>query len=45
MQDVENPMVCDNLWNDLDEIDEETRRAEEDERYYTLMDMMYDDMR
>lgn len=43
-REIENPMVCDNIWDDLDEIDRETREAEEAERFYTLADMAYDDM-
>ena len=44
MQDIENPMVVDSLWDDLDEIDRETREREEAERWYRMGDMMYDDM-
>ena len=44
MQDLENPMVCDELWDDLDEVDRETREREEEERWYKLGDMAYDDM-
>lgn len=42
--DVENPMVIDSLWDDLDEVDRETREREEEERWYKLGDMAYDDM-
>ena len=44
MQDIENPMVIDSLWNDLDEVDRETREREEAERWYKMGDMAYDDM-
>ena len=43
-RDVENPMVIDSLWDDLDEVDRETREREEAERWYRMGDMMYDDM-
>lgn len=41
---VENPMVVDNLWDDLDEIDRETREAEEAERWYRMGDDAYDSL-
>ena len=40
--DVENKMVIDSLWNDLDEIDE-AEREEMEEDFYIRADLEYED--
>ena len=40
--DIENKMVIDSLWNDLDEIDEQ-EREEREEEFYRRADMEYED--
>lgn len=42
-RDCENPMVIDNLWHDLDEIDKE-EREEMEEAAYIRADEEYDDV-
>lgn len=37
--EVENPMVVDSLWDELDQVD----REQEDEEFYTRADMEYED--
>lgn len=39
--EIDNKMVIDSLWDELDAIEEEERVAEE-ERFYVLADMQYD---
>ena len=41
-REVENKMVIDSLWNDLDEIDE-AEREEREEEFYRKADEEYDE--
>ena len=40
MREVENPMVIDSLWDELDQVD---REQEEEDRFGILADMEYDE--
>lgn len=42
MQDVENPMVIDRLWDELDQVDRE-QDYDEDEAFYIRADEEYDE--
>ena len=41
VRDVENPMVIDSLWDELDQIDRE--QDDEDEEFYIRADEEYDE--
>lgn len=43
LKDVENPMVIDSLWDELDQVDSE--QEDEEEAFYILADMGYDEDR
>ena len=39
-REVENPMVIDSLWDELDQVD---REQEEEDAFYILADMSFDE--
>ena len=42
MREIENPMVIDSLWDELDQVDE-IEREEREEEFYRRIDEEYDE--